>query len=449
LAVRQLEQVDPTTLVSTVPQTAVETVPAVASTVVAQEATTTVDPATAAVEVASLPVDSTLVTSAEVLPVDTTGTAVPAGTGEVASVSTQAGSAATAVTAYTGKTLGVSFSGSGYLIMYHVGVTAVLRALGFFDKTVTFAGASGGSVAAAYSCSKGIAPLTLRTSQQTFRDAVGSLAVACRLTNCLYTLDTTLRAPVPGSLLFSFASVNTAADCRNKLHVAVTQANDNRLSPAAAQKDKRVFVYGNNVSTSAQITDAVALSSYIPAFSGRTVVTVPINNIGVAVGYDGVATDPLPVPPATSATYTVKVSAVVNTTNPMGPPTTVFDYLVDRANNRTLLTMLNITCNDILVPCYTPLDPVKLPQPATVDIYPGRSGSLPTFDGGNKWNDFVLKVPSVNDNKKLYNQGREDAKAWVQATFGATFTFTTATGTAVTLNAAYLGTAITPLDVAW
>lgn len=111
LTVRQLEQVDPTTLVSTVPQAAVETVPAVASTVVAQEAITTIDPATAAVEVADLPVDSPLVLPTEgVLPVDTTGA------DEDTASAQQAVSSATAVTAYASSTLGIGFSGSGFLV---------------------------------------------------------------------------------------------------------------------------------------------------------------------------------------------------------------------------------------------------------------------------------------------------------------------------------------------
>jgi hypothetical protein len=36
---------------------------------------------------------------------------------------------------------------------------------------------------------------------------------------------------------------------------------------------------------------------------------------------------------------------------------------------------------------------------------------------GEAWNNFILKVPSADNNKKLYNQGRNDAKAWVRATF--------------------------------
>jgi hypothetical protein len=57
---------------------------------------------------------------------------------------------------------------------YHVGVSAILRSLGFFDRTAAFAGASGGAIAAAYSCSKD------RAAQLTFRTGVGAL-VSCRM----------------------------------------------------------------------------------------------------------------------------------------------------------------------------------------------------------------------------------------------------------------------------
>jgi hypothetical protein len=39
---------------------------------------------------------------------------------------------------------------------------------------------------------------------------------------------------------------------------------------------------------------------------------------------------------------------------------------------------------------------------------------------GEPWNNFILKVPSVDNNKKLYDQGRADARAWVRATFPST-----------------------------
>jgi hypothetical protein len=114
LAVRQLGQVDPTTLVSTVPPEVVETVPD-ANTVVAQGAVTGLEPATVPVEVVPLPVDNTLLAPVEVLPVDSLST------GEVASVSTQAVSTATAVTAFAGNTLGIGFSGSGFLVSQGAG----------------------------------------------------------------------------------------------------------------------------------------------------------------------------------------------------------------------------------------------------------------------------------------------------------------------------------------
>lgn len=109
--------------------------------------------------------------------------------------------------------------------MYHVGVTAYLRSLGIINSSVKVAGASGGSVAAAFSCSN------TNTAQGTFRSAVVALSTACRLAfNCKGSLDGTLRTSLLAALP---ASVGT--DCSNRLWVAVTNAAAN---PAT---DTRVF----------------------------------------------------------------------------------------------------------------------------------------------------------------------------------------------------------------
>jgi hypothetical protein len=70
------------------------------------------------------------------------------------------------------------------------------------------------------------------------------------------------------------------------------------------------------------------------------------------------------------------------------------------------------------------LDPVKVTQPTSVDIYPGRSGrwALPAAD----WNNFVLTAPNADQTRALYNQGREDALAWVRVTFTGANSFTNA-----------------------
>lgn len=166
--------------------------------------------------------------------------------------------------------------------MYHVGVTAYLRSLGIINSSVKFAGAPGGSVAAAFSCSKASG------AQGMCRSAVASLSVACRLAfSCSNTLDATLRTSLLAAL-----PANVATDCSNRLWVAVTNAAAN---PAA---DTKVSVTvdvasSNETDQRVKLSAALAASSYLPCFSGPSSVTRP----GAPVAYDGVGTDPLPALP--------------------------------------------------------------------------------------------------------------------------------------------------------
>ena len=179
-------------------------------------------------------------------------------------------------------------------IMYHVGVTALLRKLGIINSRVKFAGASGGSVAAAYSCARD----TLGV-QKAFRGAAGTLAANCRPTvlnplanNCKFTLDSAVK-----SYLFAALPGGVVTDCTNRLFVAVTNATTNR----EAVPDTRRFVTVSAQNTRLNVSEALAASSYIPRFSGVSAVTRPSSPIfggsTIPVVYDGVATDPLPVPP--------------------------------------------------------------------------------------------------------------------------------------------------------
>lgn len=162
---------------------------------------------------------------------------------------------------------------------YFVGVTAILRNLGIISATRAFAGASGGAVAAAYTCSNAT------NAQATFNASVNAVAAGCRLplvNNCNKTLGAVLR----GGLLATLP-INAERDCANRLFVAVTRANANSL-------DTRVLVTG--ALSRPQITEAVAASSFIPNYSGLCAVTFPAG-INIPAAYDGVGTDPLPVPP--------------------------------------------------------------------------------------------------------------------------------------------------------
>lgn len=61
---------------------------------------------------------------------------------------------------------------------------------------------------------------------------------------------------------------------------------------------------------------------------------------------------------------------------------------------------------------YKPLNPVVEPQPSRVDIYPGLSGPLPV--GSSEWNSYTLRAPDNNMLQTMYDQGRQDAAAYVR-----------------------------------
>jgi hypothetical protein len=109
-----VDPVDPTTtaLASAVPQASVEIVPAA---LVAQEAVNPIQPATVApgaVDPASMDESNVVLTPADAAVVNSA-----AATADNAAVSAQAVAATPpAVTAFAGKTLGIGYSGSGYLV---------------------------------------------------------------------------------------------------------------------------------------------------------------------------------------------------------------------------------------------------------------------------------------------------------------------------------------------
>jgi len=296
--------------------------------------------------------------------------------------------------------LGVGFSGTGFLLMYFVGVTSILRSLGIITSNTRVAGASGGSVTAGMMCSN-------MTNPQ-FASIAKSLAVTCNVPfpslNCEYTLDTVARTG-----LNLFLPVDTAARCQGRLFAAITSATTKDILGRSVA-DPGVLV--QNFTSKTQVVNTLLASSYIPRFSGVTAVTAPVSVItptgaSVPAAYDGVFTVPLPVPPVPSNGYVITVSALANGTNPPD-----FDaQLLPRANAPSL--------NPADFP-YLPLTPVKQTPPARIDIYPGLGGALRFTN--KTWNDFTLIAPNNAQLQILYDTGRADAAAWCGQKFMANAT---------------------------
>ncbi|KAF6261671.1 hypothetical protein COO60DRAFT_1699722 [Scenedesmus sp. NREL 46B-D3] len=220
------------------------------------------------------------------------------------------------LTAVQNHTLGVGFSGSGFLILYFTGVTAVLQSLGIINNNTRLAGSSGGALTAAAICS----------------NVVG------------------------------------------------------------------------NISSKGKLLDAVAASSYLPFWSGPSAVT---SIKGLPAVYDGGFSIPLPCPPG--VTYCVKVTANA----PVPRDATEGGQRPRLAGESTLeLLMAARNASDRSSGSFLPLNPEALPVPANPDIYPGLSGPLNVT--AQLWNSYGLVIPDNSTLMYVYNQGRQDAAAWVR-----------------------------------
>uniref|UniRef100_A0A383WI03 Patatin n=1 Tax=Tetradesmus obliquus TaxID=3088 RepID=A0A383WI03_TETOB len=280
-------------------------------------------------------------------------------------------------------TLGVGFSGSGFLILYFTGVTAILQSLGIINNSTRLAGSSGGAITAAAICSNVPA-----SSQQLAANF--NIAATCRPSfACRGYLDKVVR-----NYTTELFPASVTEQCNRRLYVTVTEARPNNLTDPPQ-------VVGN-ISSKGMLLDAVAASAYLPFWSGRSAVTT-ID--GLPAVYDGGFSYPLPCPPG--VTYCVKVTANagVAPSNSIGPRPRL------AGDNTLQLLMTARNASDSSSARFLPLNPAALPAPANPDIYPGLSGPLNV--SAAVWNSYGLVIPDNDTLLSIYNQGRKDAAAWV------------------------------------
>eukprot|EP00879_Flechtneria_rotunda_P005584 GHRR01005878.1.p1 GENE.GHRR01005878.1~~GHRR01005878.1.p1 ORF type:complete len:317 (+),score=70.96 GHRR01005878.1:120-1070(+) len=279
--------------------------------------------------------------------------------------------ATTPIAAFSNNTLGLGFSGSGFLLFYFIGVSSMLRSLGVINNNTYLAGSSGGAITSTFTCA-GV------PGQQQFTE--GRNALACLRNNtCLGGLGYLARLYMNATL-----PPDAAIRCGNKLFLTVTQATPRDVL------DTTLLI--SNFTTNQQLVDASVASSYIPSFSGPT----PVVYYKGIPAYDGGFSYFLPCP--LGVTYCVTVSSRAPTNN-------IAAEMQFSAAELAFITTGNAT----LAP-YLPLNPVLLRVPAKFDIYPGLSGPLadPT-----SWERYTLTFPP-NDTilMQWYDQGRQDAGAW-------------------------------------
>mmetsp|Transcript_45318 Transcript_45318/g.108055 ORF Transcript_45318/g.108055 Transcript_45318/m.108055 type:complete len:328 (+) Transcript_45318:1-984(+) len=159
--------------------------------------------------------------------------------------------ATAAAGARTPATRDVSFSGSGLLVPYHLGVASVLQAEGIITEHSRFAGASGGSIAAA-SLGGGVPiPKTM--------ELLRSMTEELRENGTWLNMEKALRR-----VLAEVVDDRVAARCATRLQVAVTQVSPSPKSP----------VMVGDFRGGADLIDALVASCFIPAYLAPALTTV-------------------------------------------------------------------------------------------------------------------------------------------------------------------------------
>ncbi|KAF8065656.1 KIN4A [Scenedesmus sp. PABB004] len=291
--------------------------------------------------------------------------------------------AAAAAAGSAAGTLGVGFSGSGFLILYFTGVVASLQAAGALSASSTHvAGSSGGALTAAAVCA-GVPPERQRAANL-------ALAARCRPSlACRGDLDRAVRGALDALL-----PADAAARCTGRLAVGLTLAR-------ARQRD--VPLLATNFTSRAQLVDALAGSAYLPFWSGPNATT---RFDGEPV-YDGGFSLPLPCPPGVAVCVRVAASPPANASAPHAKPAPGAPAGAS-STLQLLVAGRNASGPDPLLP----LDPIVAPTPRA-DIFPGLSGPLDRSDAA--WNALGLAIPDDATLDMLFATGLRDGAAWARA----------------------------------
>jgi hypothetical protein len=159
-----------------------------------------------------------------------------------------------------------------------IALAAILKQLGIITSKTRVAGASGGSINAALTCSS--MPL-----QQQYTD-LSKLASMCRpARGCAGSLDKEVEAALRNAL-----PADAAQLCSGRLWVSITAATPQNRS------DENVLL-GSSWKSNAELISAARLSSFIPGFSGGSATKQLPEVASVGNAYDGGFSQNLPCPP--------------------------------------------------------------------------------------------------------------------------------------------------------
>ncbi|WIA18357.1 hypothetical protein OEZ85_009822 [Tetradesmus obliquus] len=295
-------------------------------------------------------------------------------------------------TAIQQGTVGVSFSGAGFLIFYYIGVLEVLSKLGVLKPQAKLAGASSGALITTSYCG-GLSPTEII-------GAGHDLAKACREENsCSGSLDRMLRKTLQAHL-----PPDAWMKCRNKGYLSISAGNP--LGPSNP-------LLVTDFKSQDDLISAAAVSSFIPLWSGSRITTY----FRGMEAFDGGYSLQQPCPP--DVKYCIRISSK-NPSWPQNRGIGSFFSLLGRLGSSSSSSSSSITEAASSYPAIQSTgadgkpDPnlVQLAASSNVDIAPGVFSKMPFSQ--SQWSDWALSPADDSTLKHMYRLGKSDAEAWAK-----------------------------------
>ncbi|GBF93867.1 hypothetical protein Rsub_06866 [Raphidocelis subcapitata] len=314
-------------------------------------------------------------------------------------------------------TMGVGFSGAGFLIPFFLGVIDVLQRQGVLQPSMPMAGASSGALA--------IMTASDQISLQMMREEASRLSAYClKHGNCYGTLQAEVRRAAQRLL------PRDAADRANKhgrLHVAVTYP-----SPSGGPVQQALV---GNFTGRDDLREALEASIYIPYYAGAALSTSFRGKAAYDGSFAGSGPGFLPCPPGVS--YCLRVSSL--------PACEMFGSMFgrlafgrpsDRARGASIARNVlggadlrarlaemrrSFRASDRgavrseaaqAARFFEDLASLRAPDEGGADIFPGRRHPLPVSHA--VWSSFMMQPGTPEQIEMMYRLGQAEARSWAE-----------------------------------
>ncbi|GBF87628.1 hypothetical protein Rsub_00339 [Raphidocelis subcapitata] len=296
----------------------------------------------------------------------------------------------TALQAFESGTLGLSWGGAGFLILWYAGVLKVFQQLGIYKplNPPRVAGISSGALTSAAICSG--------TTAEQFHHTVTELLSTCRKKGCAGRMDQRIKEMLDASL-----PPDAPQRCRGKFFAGVTVV-DATSGPRSVMTS-----VVDGINTRADMIATLAASAYIPLWSGRRLFTT-WRGMETA---DGSLSVDQPCPPGVG--YCLRISS----RSPDLPKATIAETVtaVARALAGAQPSSAGMAKPRLpKLPPKVPASRIKFLSENGFDIAPGLS--IPTHFDSATWTELSLIPCDPDTCDYLYRLGQLDAMAWAEAT---------------------------------